>query len=44
VKKRDRFDPVRKFGLTLPDVEEGTMFGTPALRVRGKMFACIASH
>jgi hypothetical protein len=44
VKKRDRFDPVRKFGLTLPEVEEGTMFGTPALKVRGKMFACIASH
>ena len=38
------FDLVRKFGLTLPDVEEGTTYGTPALKVRGKMFACIASH
>jgi hypothetical protein len=42
--RRDSFDPVRRFGLTLPDVEEGTMYGTPALKVRGKMFACIASH
>jgi hypothetical protein len=42
--KRDPFDLVRKFGLTLPDVEESTTFGTPSLKVRGKMFACIASH
>jgi hypothetical protein len=40
----DGFDLVRKFGKSLPDVEESTMFGTPALKVRGKMFACIASH
>jgi hypothetical protein len=38
------FDLVRKFGLTLPDVEESTTFGKPTLKVRGKMFACIASH
>ena len=38
------FDLVRKLGLSLPDVEEGTTYGTPALKVRGKMFACIASH
>lgn len=38
------FDRVRKFGLTLPDVEESTTFGMPTLKVRGKMFACIASH
>ena len=43
-KTRDSFDRVRQFGLALPDVEEGTMFGTPALKVRGKMFACMASH
>jgi hypothetical protein len=42
--KTDSFDLVRKFGLSLPDVEEATMYGTPALKVRGKMFACIASH
>ncbi|HEY7497733.1 MAG TPA: MmcQ/YjbR family DNA-binding protein [Vicinamibacterales bacterium] len=42
--KTDAFAPVREYGRTLPEVEEGTMYGTPALKVRGKMFACIASH
>ena len=31
-------------GLALPGVEEGTVYGSPALKVRGKMFACIAIH
>jgi hypothetical protein len=39
-----KFDAVRRIGLALPDVEEGTMYGMPALDVGGKMFACIASH
>jgi hypothetical protein len=38
------FDTVRQMGLALPDVEEGTAYGSPALKVRGKMFACIAIH
>jgi hypothetical protein len=42
--KSDGFDLVRKLARSLPDVEESTMYGTPALKVRGKMFACIASH
>ena len=42
--KTDGFAPVRDYGRSLPDVEEGTMYGTPALKVGGKMFACIASH
>jgi hypothetical protein len=29
-------------GSSLPDVEEGTAYGSPALKVRGKMFACLA--
>jgi hypothetical protein len=33
------FETVRKIGLALPDVEEGTSYGTPALKVRGKLFA-----
>jgi hypothetical protein len=41
---KSSFDPVRKVGLHFPDVEEGTMFGKPALKVRGKMFVCLASH
>ena len=36
------FDIVRKLGSRMPDVEEGTAYGSPALMVRGKMFACIA--
>ena len=38
------FDTVRKIGLALPDVEEGTMYGAPALKVRGSMFACVPTH
>jgi hypothetical protein len=36
------FDTVRKMGLRLPDVEESTTFGTPALKVRGQLLACPA--
>jgi hypothetical protein len=38
------FRTVRAIGLRLPDTEEGTTYGSPALKVRGKMFACMASH
>jgi hypothetical protein len=38
------FDTVRKIGLALPDVETGTSYGSPALKVRGRMFVCMASH
>lgn len=43
-KKKITFDTEREMGLALPDVEEGTVYGTPALKVRGKMFACIPNH
>lgn len=43
-KKKISFDTVRELGLALPDVEEGTVYGSPALKVRGKMFACLAIH
>ena len=36
------FGAVRELGLALADVEEGTMYGSPALKVRGKMFVCLA--
>lgn len=32
------FDTVRQIALALPGVEEGTSWGTPAFRVRGKFF------
>ncbi len=38
------FDTVREIGLALPNVEEGTAYGSPALKVRGKMFACLPVH
>ena len=43
-RKKTGLDTVRALGLALPDVEEGTTYGSPALKVRGKMFACIAIH
>jgi hypothetical protein len=33
------FDSVRQLALALPEVEEGTAYGTPALRVRKKILA-----
>ena len=38
------FDTVRKIGLELSGVEEGTMYGSPALKVRGKLLTCLAIH
>ncbi len=43
-RKTVSFDTVRELGLALPDVEEGTTYGSPALKVGGKMFACLAVH
>ena len=43
-RRADPFAPVEAIGRTLPDVEITTTFGKPALKVRGKMFACIASN
>jgi hypothetical protein len=40
--KKINFDTVRKLALELPDVEEGTTYGSPALKVRGKLLACLA--
>jgi hypothetical protein len=39
-----RFKLVESIGRTLPDVEVTTTWGQPTLKVRGKMFVCIASH
>jgi hypothetical protein len=38
------FATARKLALQLPNVEEGMGYGKPALKVRGKMFACLPSH
>jgi len=43
------FAAVREIGLALPGAEEGTAYGSPALKTRGargksEMFACLPSH
>lgn len=42
--RRSRFKTVESIGRTLADVEVTTTWGQPALKVWGKMFACMASH
>ena len=42
--RRSAFDAVRAIGRTLPEVEETTTWGAPTLKVRGKMFVCMATH
>lgn len=42
--RASRFTLVEAIGRTLPDVEVTTTWGQPTLKVRGKMFVCIASH
>jgi hypothetical protein len=38
------FGTVRNIGLTLPGVEESTAYGSPALKVNGKLLACVPVH
>ena len=38
------FNTVRKIGLALPGVGESTAYGSPALKVGGKLLACIPVH
>jgi len=32
------FETARQFALALPEVEEGTSYGTPAFKVKGKLY------
>src|ERR1700681_761953 len=38
------FDTVRNIGLALPGVEESTAYGVPALKVDGKLLACVPAN
>lgn len=38
------FDLVRDLGLKLPGVVEGTAYGVPALKLQGKLLACVPSN
>jgi hypothetical protein len=44
VKRDVTFDTVRQIATTLPGVEEGAAWGVPALKLRGRFLACMASH
>ena len=43
-KSKINFDTVRKIGLVLPGVEESTAYGSPALKVHGKLLACVPAN
>jgi hypothetical protein len=38
------FATVKKIGLALPGVEEGTAYGSPALKLHGQLLACIPTN
>jgi hypothetical protein len=38
------FHTVRRLALSIPGAEEGTAWGTPAIKVNGRILACMASH
>ncbi|MGB8888752.1 MAG: MmcQ/YjbR family DNA-binding protein [Candidatus Korobacteraceae bacterium] len=38
------FDTVRDIARAFPEVEESTAYGAPALKLHGKLLACIPSH
>jgi hypothetical protein len=38
------FKAIELIGRTLPGVELATSWGSPTLKVRGRMFVCMASH
>ena len=42
--KQMDWDTVRRIARRLPEVEESTAYGSPALKVRGKLLACIPTH
>src|SRR5271154_7429400 len=38
------FETVRKIGLAMPGVEDGTAYGNLALKAHGKLLACVPTH
>jgi len=43
-KKTVTFDTVREIALRLPGTQEGLTFGKSAVKVNGKLLACVPSH
>ena len=40
-RRKITFETVKELALALPHVEESTMYGTPALKLNGKLLACV---
>ena len=38
------FDAVRAFAREFPDLQEGTMYGSPAIKLGKRLVACLAIH
>ena len=38
------FDTVRAIALTLPGAEDGTAYGSPAIKIKGKLLAGVPAH
>ena len=38
------FDTVREFARAIPGVVESTAYGSPAIKINGKLVACLAIH
>jgi hypothetical protein len=38
------FDTIRNIGLALPGVQESTAYGLPALKIHGKLLACVPAN
>jgi len=43
-KKAMNFEAVRALGREFPDLEESTMYGSPALKLGKRLVACLAIH
>jgi hypothetical protein len=42
--KKIDFDAVREIALKLPDAQNSTAYGAPAVKVRGQMLTCVPTH
>ena len=43
-RRRITFETVKELALALPHVEAGTMYGAPALKLNGKLLACVPTN
>jgi hypothetical protein len=43
-RKKIDFDTVRRIASALPDVEDASAYGAPAIKVRGKLLTCIPTN